>query len=77
MAAQDTLNSLLRLAYQATAMGKGSVDDVLKSFTNAVAADPTFKPLAQAELTKLSAVDPGRCFISKTNADFLRRALNQ
>jgi len=77
MTTQATLTAILQNAYRAAAMGKGSIEPVLKAFSDAVTTDPAFKPLAQAELTKLSAIDPNRCFISKTNADFLRRALNQ
>lgn len=63
----------LGLAYRATVLHTATLKEALAKFEE-YAADPDFVAAARREATRLHAVHE-QCFMSKTGANFLNRAL--
>lgn len=70
----NNLESILSTAYVAEVMGKRPKVSADTQFNEAM-SDPDFVTAAQAKLAELNQIASQRCFVSKTNADFLRRML--
>lgn len=77
MATADTLNELLGRGYHAMVRGTAPIALVLSDFKDASADDAALIPAAEQRLNELSAIEPRKCFVSQTHANFLRLALNQ
>lgn len=73
----DTLERLIARGYKSAILSREPMDMVLGDFHSAEKDFHGLKALAQKTLTDLSKIPDGRCFVSKTKADFLRRALSE
>ncbi|MDE2096484.1 MAG: hypothetical protein KGL39_04500 [Patescibacteria group bacterium] len=72
----DVLSGILSRGYNAIALRKGTRADAIKAFREASEADPSLIGAAQQKLSELQKVEQ-RCFVSRTQAEFLRQALEK
>lgn len=70
------LDTLLADWYVASVLKKGSTQNILQRFTEALGVHPTLRDLAADRLASLRAIPDQRCFISKVHRDYLERVLN-
>lgn len=73
--ATNELEAILSAAYVTEVMGRKPSPSAEDQFKAAM-SDSAFSTAAQAKLEYLNAIPDKRCFVSKTNADFLRRMLS-
>lgn len=76
MTTAETLEGLLSRGYAAIAMGRGDINQVIADFADAAEEDGELESTAELTFRALTAVQNQRCFICKTRAEFLRRAMN-
>lgn len=72
--AREHLKACLDLAYRVKVMGHGGGEAAARMFAEG-ATDPTFKALAESELSRLRIVPRGKCFVSGVFTDALTQFL--
>lgn len=72
--AEIKLKEALAIGYRAIVLHQTTIESAFATF-NRVASDPDVMDAAKAELKRSSKFDSKRCFVSSSNARFLKQAI--